>query len=100
MIDIVIKPKVKKFIKLLPLKHQRQVKDRILKLLDQPVPHDSKCLSGYNPYLRVDVGEYRVIYRFDSKQKRITVVLVGKRNDGDVYREFKRIYKNNKSSSR
>ncbi|MGD9153225.1 MAG: type II toxin-antitoxin system RelE/ParE family toxin [Gammaproteobacteria bacterium] len=96
MIDIVIKPKVKKFIKLLPPKHQRQVKDRILKLLEKPIPHDSKYLTGYNPYIRIDIGEYRIIYKFNAKKKLITVVLVGKRNDGAVYREFKRYIKSNK----
>jgi len=93
MITIVIKPNVKKFIKLLPPKHQRQVKDRILKLQKKPIPHDSKQLIGYNPYLRIDVGEYRVIYRFDIKKELITVVLIGKRNDDAVYRKFKRINK-------
>jgi mRNA interferase RelE/StbE len=93
MINIAIKPEVKKFIKILPPKHQRQVKNCILKLQKKPMPHDSKQLIGYNPYLRIDVGEYRIIYKFDSNKKLITVVLVGKRNDGTVYREFKRIHK-------
>lgn len=93
MISIVIKPKVKKFIKSLPPKHQRQVKNCMLKLQKKPIPHDSKRLIGYNPYLRVDVGEYRIIYKFDAKKKLITVVLAGKRNDEAVYRQFKRIHK-------
>jgi mRNA interferase RelE/StbE len=94
MINIAIKPKVKKFIKLLPLKHQRQVKNRILKLQENPTPHDAKYLIGYNPYLRIDVGEYRVIYKFNAKRKFVTVVLAGKRNDGEVYKKFKRSHKN------
>ena len=65
----------------------------MLKLQKNPAPHDSKQLVGYNPYLRVDVGEYRVIYKFDSKVELITIVLIGKRNDSAVYRKFKRIDK-------
>lgn len=93
MISIAIKPKVKKFIESLPPKHQRQVKDRMLKLQEEPIPHDSKQLIGYKPYLRVDAGEYRVIYKFDTKKELVTVVLAGKRNDDAVYRKFKRKHK-------
>jgi len=92
MIKLDIKPKAKKFIALLPPKQMRQIKDRILKLQKQPLPHDAKHLRGYNPYIRVDAGEYRIIYRLEA-EKLLTIVLVGKRNDDEVYRKFKRIYK-------
>lgn len=85
-----LKPKAKKFITLLPPKHQRQIKDRILALQDNPMPHDSKKLLGYENYMRIDVGEYRVIYRHEEQKDLVTVVLVGKRNDGEVYRIAKR----------
>ena len=35
-------------------------------------------------YLRLAVGEYRVIYRDDAET--VHVVIDGKRNDGEVYR--------------
>ena len=54
-----------------------------------PFPHDSKKLS--NGDRRVDVGEYRIIYRFDVDAQIIEVVLIGKRNDGEVYKQLKRI---------
>lgn len=88
-----IKPRVKKFIKTLPPKHRRQVKDRILSLLDNPVPQDSKKLVGYERYIRIDMGEYRIIYCYDNKKDLVTVMLVGKRNDDEVYRVAKRILK-------
>jgi mRNA interferase RelE/StbE len=72
----------------LPPKHRKQIKACILKLQKQLIPNDAKCLIGYKPYLRVDCGEYRVIYKFDSEEKLVTVVLVGKRNDGHVYRRL------------
>lgn len=53
-----------------------------------PRPHDSRTLRGY-PYLRLDVGEYRVVYEISSVC--IAVLLVGKRNDDEVYRELARI---------
>jgi mRNA interferase RelE/StbE len=91
VIDIDLKPKAKKFISILPPKHKRQVKDRILALQNDPIPHDSKKLAGYNDYIRIDIGEYRIIYRYDAKNDLIVVVLVGKRNGGEVYRIAKKI---------
>lgn len=93
MLSIDLKPKAKKFISTLPPKHKRQIKDSILSLQNTPFPHDSKKLVGYEDYIRVDIGEYRMIYRYEIKKKLITVVLVGKRNDGDIYRIARRVLK-------
>ncbi len=90
MPELVLKQKAKKFIMTLPAKHKRQVKDRILALQDNPLPHDSKKLIGFDNYIRIDIGEYRIIYRYDAKKDLVTVVLVGKRNDDEVYRVAKR----------
>jgi mRNA interferase RelE/StbE len=86
-----LKPRAKKFIKSLPPKHKRQVKDCILSLQDNPKPHDSKQLLGYENYIRVDIGEYRIIYRYENDK--VTVVLIGKRNDNEIYRVAKRTLK-------
>lgn len=69
------------------------MKDRILLLQDQPLPHDSKQLIGYEHYNRVDIGEYRIIYRYENKKEIITVVLVGRGNDNSIYRIAKRVLK-------
>lgn len=90
MTTLDIKPQVKKFIQTLPPKHQRQLKDYILSLQDQPKPHDARPLKSYAPYFRADSGEYRIIYRFDAKKDIMTVVLAGKRNDDAIYRLAKR----------
>lgn len=89
MYELQITSQVKKFIKTLLPKHKRQVKDYILALKSNPRPNDVKSLIGYKPYLRGDIGEYRVIYRFDRVQKIIKIVLVGKRNDNAVYKKLK-----------
>lgn len=85
-----LKPKAKKFIQSLPKKHQRQIKNYILNLQTDPNPHDARPLVGYENYIRSDVGEYRIIYRYDKKKDLITIVLIGKRNDDEVYRIAKR----------
>ncbi|MBV9575220.1 MAG: type II toxin-antitoxin system RelE/ParE family toxin [Gammaproteobacteria bacterium] len=86
-----LKPRAKKFIQSLPPKHKRQVKDCILSLQHNPNPHDAKQLLGYENYTRVDIGEYRIIYRY--KNDKVTVVLIGKRNDDEIYRVAKRTLK-------
>lgn len=90
MTKIELKPKAKKFIESLPPKHQRQIKNYILSMKDNVHPHDARPLIGYEDYFRTDVGEYRIIYRYANKQDVITIVLVGKRNDGEIYRLAKR----------
>ena len=76
-----------KFIKKLPPKQYRQVVGTILSLRENQRPHDSKQLKGYSEYLRVDIGEFRIIYRFDKET--VYIALVGKRNDDEVYKQFK-----------
>ena len=93
MIVIDLKVKAKKFIQLLPPKHKRQIKDRILELQDDPMPHDSKKLLGYENYNRIDIGEYRIIYRYEGKKDLVTIVLIGNRNDDEIYRIAKRTLK-------
>ncbi len=72
----------------LPAKQCKQVTLTILALGQDATPHDSAVLSGYHPYRRVNIGEYRVIYRFDAET--VYVACVGKRNDDEVYRWLKR----------
>jgi mRNA interferase RelE/StbE len=91
MAQLDLKPRAKKFIESLPPKHKRQVKDSILALQQRPQPHDARPLNGHEPYLRIDRGEYRLIYRYEIKRDLVTIVLIGKRNDDEVYRIAKRI---------
>jgi mRNA interferase RelE/StbE len=78
-----------KFIEKLEPKHFKQVVNKVLSLLENPQPNDSKKLIGYDDYFRVSVGEYRVIYRID-KEEIVKIALIGKRNDDEVYKQFQR----------
>ena len=90
MFNVQLEQRVIKYISSRPLKHQIQLKTKILELIHEPRPSDSKQLKGFDPYLRVDSGEYRIIYRIADKT--IFVILVGKRNDDEVYKMFKRLF--------
>ncbi len=80
-----------KFLKKLPPKHRRQVSEKILRLTENPDAKDAGPLRGYEDYYRVDIGEYRIIYRWSSTT--LYVPLIGKRNDDEVYRKLRRMMK-------
>lgn len=84
--------RVKKYIKTLPLKHKKQIAIKTLLLEKDPNPNDSLGLIGHSPYKRVDCGEYRIIYKIMEKDKTVIIEIIGKRNDGQVYKEFKRLF--------
>ena len=77
-----------KFLRTLNPKQFRQVVTALLSLLQTPEPQDASPQTGY-PYRRVDVGEYRIVYRVDGEG--LKVPLVGKRNDDEVYRDLRRL---------
>lgn len=75
------------FITGLQAKQFKQVMSKILSLLEDPTPVDSSVLKGYEDLRRADQGEFRIVYRFEDKT--VSVLLVGKRNDDEVYRKLK-----------
>ncbi|AFZ45370.1 plasmid stabilization system [Halothece sp. PCC 7418] len=81
------------FLKGLQPKIAAQIAKKALSLNLNPLPNDSKQLKGYPNYYRVDCGEYRIIYRYQPKEDLVEVILVGKRNDDDVYRKLERLFK-------
>lgn len=72
----------------LDAKQYRQIGRKVLSLLLEPYPHDSKALVGCPEFFRVDCGEYRIIYKVEKDTVKLT--LIGLRNDGDVYKKFDR----------
>ncbi len=78
------------FLKGLQPKIAAQIAKKVMALNVDPMPSDTKELSGYPDYYRVDSGEYRIVYRFDLQEDLVEVLLVGKRNDDEVYKQLKR----------
>lgn len=79
------KPAVKS-LKALELKPFKQVMIKILSLQSDPKPQDCKALKGYPGGYRVDQGEFRILYTIEENT--ISIFRVGKRNDGEVYRNL------------
>lgn len=90
MLKISLTKSVVKFLKQVPSKQGRQLAMTLEFLRVNPFPQDSKKLKGTLDYHRVDMGEYRVIYRVDTEIKTVIIAFIGKRNDNEVYKKFKR----------
>lgn len=69
-------------------KQFKQVFTKIKNLRKNCIPHDSITLHGSADQHRVDVGEYRIIYKFDDDI--VYIQTAGKRNDDEVYKKHKR----------
>lgn len=68
-----------------------QIAKKVLALNVNPLPTDGKELTGYPSYYRVDSGEYRIVYQFKTDEDLVEVILVGKRNDDEVYKKLERL---------
>jgi mRNA interferase RelE/StbE len=90
MLRIDISRRAEKFIETLPAKQKRQITAKILELASNPQPHDSIQVKGFPQFRRTSVGEYRIIY-FVKDSVVLVVVLAGRRNDDDIYKQLKRL---------
>lgn len=88
MLTLDLTRQAKDFLDQLDPKRFRQVVKKVLALMENPQPADSKPLQGY-PFWRADVGEYRIIYRVEENC--LKVALVDKRNDDEVYKRLSRL---------
>jgi len=68
----------------LPLDIARRVLSKIESLAQEPRPRGCKKLRGPSRLWRVRVGEYRIIYEIDDRQRVVDVVIV--RHRREVYR--------------
>jgi mRNA interferase RelE/StbE len=88
MLKLDLTKSAKKFLETLPAKQFKQVAGKTIQLMENPYPNDSSKLKGF-PYYRVDIGEYRIIYYVEEDV--LKVVLIGKRNDDEVYKKLSRL---------
>ena len=77
----------RKFLPTVPPQHGRQLEAQIRQLVVDPHPPDSQLLKGHDCG-RATSGEYRIVYEYDDAELRVLVV--GKRNDDEVYRQLRR----------
>jgi len=66
----------------LPRQIRRRIRDRIDGLAENPRPHGVKAMQGSRKgYLRLRVGDFRVIYRIEDDRLIVLVVAIGHRRE-------------------
>ncbi len=63
---------------------QQRLRTHIDRLSVNPIPAGAKKLHGDEPYYRIRVGDYRLVYQIDGKELVVIVVKIGHRRE--VYR--------------
>lgn len=83
---------VAKELERLQAKQYKQVLSKILSLASNPKQQDCKALKGEPGGYRADQGEFRILYYIqeptDTELGQVQIFRVGKRNDGEVYRNL------------
>jgi mRNA interferase RelE/StbE len=68
MFDIFLDIPAQKFLKKLDIKNSQRIIGAIRKLIEDPIPHDSKRIIGEKEKVfRIRVGKFRVLYRVDYR---------------------------------
>ena len=91
MLQIRFSNQATKFLNRLIPKHRKQIAGKINELKSDPFPQDSKTVKDHPPYLRADIGEYRLIYKTEEDGLFLLIAIIGKRNDDHVYKLSRRI---------
>lgn len=76
---------IKKFLEKLDKSQKERIRTRLLSLSNDPFIGDVKKVEGRENVYRVRIGDYRVLYILDRKEKEIYVVKIDKRSR--VYRK-------------
>ena len=78
------------FLQKLPEKQAGQIARKINAVAADPKERPPHPLKGFPEYFRMKSGEYRFIYRIESGEL-LLVLIIGKRNDDEIYRDFVRL---------
>ena len=82
---VTILPAALRVLRSLPQNVRTRIRGEIDSLAENPRPHGVKSLQGSQKgYLRVRVGDYRIIYRIEDDRLLVVVVGIGHRRE--VYR--------------
>jgi mRNA interferase RelE/StbE len=79
------------FLKKIPAKHANQIISKIENLANDPASVPSIQLEGFPHLRRGKSGEYRFIFQFQDGVVTVSVLRIGKRNDGEVYQNLENL---------
>lgn len=76
-----------KFLKKLDKKSVDRIRTAISGLTRQPPEGDIKQMKGYSDFrMRLRVGSWRVIYRYDTDGQIVVLLIIDIGNRGDIYK--------------
>ncbi len=78
---LVMRPSARRDLKRLPVAVLRRIDAQILSLAEEPFPPDAKKLEGLEGLHRVRVGDYRILYTVDTKQRVVTIAKLRHRRE-------------------
>jgi len=84
--EIFIEKKAEKDLRRLPKNYQNKIIQKILNLKDNPKPIEARKITSSENYYRIKVGDYRIIYEINYKEKRINIFRV--RHRKEAYRNL------------
>ena len=79
MFDVSYSNRSKKFLKKADKVIVKRVIEKIEKLRDNPVIHDTKTVEGSKGLFRVRVGDYRILYEVDYRNNLIGIIKIDKK---------------------
>lgn len=82
--NVEARPRARKALRQIDAGTRKDVLEAMRALGTDPRPPGVKPLKGHRPWLRVRVGDYRIIYDVDDAARVVTVAVVGHRRE--VYR--------------
>ena len=83
---IEIKRSAAKALKKIPKANRKSIVDKIDSLAESPPNPDTTKMKGNNPFHKVRVGDYRIVYEIQEDVFVILVVKIGHRKD--IYRNL------------
>ena len=86
MYTLLIERHAEKGFKKIPKNISNKLIIKIKSLKDNPKPSGCRKITGSENDYRVRIGDYRVIYEIDEKNKQIIILAVGHRKD--IYRDI------------
>jgi len=75
-----------KALKRVPIRERRRIRDKIDSLSENPPDRTTTKMKGDNPFHRIRVGDYRIIYEIQNEILLILVLKIGHRKE--IYRKL------------
>jgi mRNA interferase RelE/StbE len=83
---IEIRPRARRSLRQFDTPARKAIASAIDGLASEPRPVGVMALKGHRPWLRMRVGDYRIIYAVDDRARLVTVAAIGHRRE--VYRDL------------